>query len=460
MKTRRIIAIVAVAVIAAGAWFAYDSRREVEAQLPDGATTARVARQDLDAVVTGTGSVTPERSQPLYFGSAGTIAEVYIAEGDLVRKGDILARLDTTDLDLALSQAESALHASEATLLRTQKPPSAEDIAAAQAAVTAAQANVTQLRAGPDSIERQLADLAVQQAKNSLYGAQGNRDATNASPAASGGARASAEAQVLNAEVAVTIAELQREQLLQPLDASALRSAESQVAQAEASLARLLATPADEDVRAAEAQVEQARINVEIAQNRLDDATLLAPFDGQIGAWNVREGDTVAMTSPVGTLLDTTAFHVDLSIDETEISKIVAGQRATLSLDAYPATLIEGTVSQVALLGTSAQGIVTYRVEITLSDMDVEIRPLMTAAVDIVVATKNGALVIPNRALRRDSTGKYVEMLLSGEVSRADVVTGLSNDAVTEIVSGLEEGQEIIVTWPRDSAFGFDFGGD
>jgi len=459
VKTRRVLLIVVVAVILVGAWFILNSRGQVEAQLPEGATTAKVYRETLDAVVTYTGSLSPERSQALYFAVSGTVAEVHVSEGDIVSKGQILARLDTTDLDLSLRQARAALNASEATLLRTQKPPSAEDIAAAEAAVRAARSNLTSMQAGPGEIELQLADLAIQQAQNSLYGAQGNRDATNASPAASGGAKASAEAQVLNAEIAVTVAELQRQKLLQPADLSALRNAESQVAQAEANLARLLATPAEEDVLAAKAQVEQARINVEIAQNRLEDTTLLAPFDGQIGAWNVREGDTVVQTSPIGTLLDTSAYHVDLSADETDISKISVGQPALVSLDAYPDTLITGSVSQIAVIGNSAQGIVTYSVKIKLDPTDVDVKPLMTAAIDIIVATKEDAIVVPNRALRRDDSGKYVEVVGNGQIRRADVVTGLANDSVTEILSGVEEGQEIVVTWPRESAFGGPFGG-
>jgi multidrug efflux pump subunit AcrA (membrane-fusion protein) len=91
-------------------------------------------------------------------------------------------------------------------------------------------------------------------------------------------------------------------------------------------------------------------------------------------------------------------------------------------------------------------------VEIEVLPTEVTLRPNMTAIVDIVVARKEGVLVVPNRAIKRDSSGRlYVEVISGGEVKRRNVTTGLSNELVTEIVTGLNEGEEAVVFAPRAS---------
>jgi macrolide-specific efflux system membrane fusion protein len=94
--------------------------------------------------------------------------------------------------------------------------------------------------------------------------------------------------------------------------------------------------------------------------------------------------------------------------------------------------------------------VVSYAVEVEILSSEVPLRPNMTAITDIVVARDVGVLVVPNRAIRRDSSGRlYVEVLSEGEAQRRWVTTGLSNDLVTEVLSGLDEGEEAIVSSPR-----------
>jgi len=454
------IAIVLVVMVLGMAWVLYSYARGVDAQLPEGIVTEPVSRHDIYAVVTATGSLAPVRTQQLAFSLSGEVVEVLVAEGDVVRAGDVLARLDTTDLELSLRQAEAALAAAEASLERAKRAPLPEEIAAAEAQVCAAQAALDDLLAGPSSVDVRLAELNVDQARNSLYAAQGNRDAVAGSPAATGGAKAQAEAQVLNAEIAVTIAELNRDRLLAGPDASAIAQARAQLKQTESNLARLLNTPSPEDIRVAEAQVAQSRVNVELSRRRLEDALLRAPFDGRVGSWRLKVGDIVNPATPIGTLVDDSSYHVDVGIDETEIAAVRVGQRARIVLDAYPDVEMEAHVSAVDLIGTAAQGIVIYNVRLDLEDADVELKPQMTAAVDIVVAEKTQVVAVPNRALRRDSEGTYVETVVDGQLRRVPVQTGLSSDRYTEILDGIEVGEQVVVVWPRESLLqGGLFGG-
>ena len=117
-------------------------------------------------------------------------------------------------------------------------------------------------------------------------------------------------------------------------------------------------------------------------------------------------------------------------------------------------------MTRIDLIGQNAQGIVAYPVRVDLVPTDLLVRPLMTAAVDIVVQRKSDVLLINKRAIRRDQDGKYVEMLIDNVPEKVYIETGVSDDENTEVLSGLEDGQEIIVGRPRENIFsGGGFGG-
>jgi len=487
MNRKRLLAIFLVLIVIAGSLFLYSrGNKKVQTATPEGIRTVPVVRGPIESRISASGSLAAERTQPLTFSTSGTVAEVLVKEGDVVAQGQVLARLDTKDLELSVKQAQAALQVSESSLARTRKSPSKEEIAAAQAAVEAAKAslkdlqtgpttaevasakaaveaakaNLKDFKAGPSARDIRLADLAIAQAKNSRWGIQASRDSVRAVPGTSQGAKDQAESQVLNAEIQVEIAQINREKLNDPSKASAIKSAESQLVQAESTLARLLSTPSQEDIAQAEAQVAQARVGVEIAQGRLDDSMLAAPFAGKLADWSLYVGDNVTPATPAGTLADVSRYHIDVSIDETEISQVAVGQKVLITLDAFPDHELEGRVSKVSLLGSSSQGIVNYNVRIDLSPTELPIKPLMTAAINIIVERKDSVLLVPNRALKRDNQGKYVEVLRNQTPKRVYVKTGVANEDNTEIVEGLEEGQQVVVGTPRVNILGGpSFGG-
>jgi multidrug efflux pump subunit AcrA (membrane-fusion protein) len=138
---------------------------------------------------------------------------------------------------------------------------------------------------------------------------------------------------------------------------------------------------------------------------------------------------------------------------------VKTGQAVKIELDAFPGQDIGGNVSRIDAVGTSAQGIVNYGVRVDLQATELPIRPLMTASIRIVVAEKQNVLVVPNRAIKRDSQGRYVEILKLAVPTKVYVTTGASNEEVTEIVSGLEDGQEVITSRPRVNPMAGSFGG-
>lgn len=164
--------------------------------------------------------------------------------------------------------------------------------------------------------------------------------------------------------------------------------------------------------------------------------------------------------APVATLLDDNRYHVSVDIDETEISRVQVGQVVRIELDAFPDEDIEGTIARIDPVGTAAQGIVNYTVRVDLPATDLPVRSLMTASIRIVVAEKQDVLVVSNRAIRRDEQGRYVEILRLGSPTKVYVTTGASNEDLTEITSGLEEGQEVITSRPRVNPVAGPFGGN
>ena len=457
---KRILSIIIVIAVIAGTYYLFTLQGgDKEVTLPEGISTAVVERGPIEALISATGSLAPERIVSVGFSSAGEVAEVLVDAGDSVVSGQTLARLDDTDLQLAVRQAEAAIRASEVQLTIAQKGPSDEELEAARAAIESAKASLADLEAGAGWREKQLAKLAIDQAKNSLWGAQGSRDAIAGNQFADGGQKTQAESQVSNAELAVKMAEIRYEQIFEPPKMSVMASARAQITQAESTLATLLSMPSDESIALAQAQLDQARVNVEIARSRLDDLDLQAPMDGRIVSWDLYLDDIVSPGAPVGTLLDDSRYHIDVSIDETEIAQIALGQEARITVDAFPSVTLEGRVTEIDTLGSNAQGIVTYGISIEVSRTDLDIRPLMTAAVDIVVDRREDVLYVPNRALHRDSDGKYVEIIKAYMPSKVYVEVGVSNEEYTQVLAGLEEGQQVVIAKPRDNVMGGMFGG-
>lgn len=488
---RRFLTLLFVLAVVGGSWFIYSREEENgDPARPEGITTAFVTRDGIEAVISATGNVAAERVRSLAFATSGTVAEVLVEEGELVQAGQMLARLDARDLELSLKQSAAALHTSEAQLARAQVGPAPEDIAtmeiavelsqagiqSAQASVDGARANLARIKAGSTAEEIEISERRIEEAKNSLWGAQSQRDAVcgRVQLGASQADCDNAEASVFRAEEGVRIAELQLQQLQagarsediastqSQLDQALgqLKSAQIQVKKAQADLVRAKKGPTAEDIAISRAQVEQARVSVEIASSRLDDLALRAPIPGELARWDLSVEDSVAPGTPVGTLMDVSKYHIIVSIDETEIGQVAVGQEVRTSLDAFPGSSLQGVVSKISLSGNNAQGIVTYDVRIDLSPSSFAVKPLMTAVVDIVVERKDDVLLVANRAIRRDKDGTYVEVLRNNVPAKVYITAGVADEEHTEVLTGLEEGQEIIVSRPRENLFsGGPFGG-
>jgi HlyD family secretion protein len=441
-----IVLLVAVAVVFGGSQFMGGN----QATAAEGIQTAVVERGTLRASVDATGSVAPETQLELSFKSAGRVAEIIAEEGDQVKAGEVLARLETADLEQALIQAQASLAISEAQLAQTEDGPSTEELASARAALESALADYEEVKAGPSQEDITVAKADMEKARIALEKAQADYDKISWQT----GLGATVEASALQqASVDYERARAQYELTVDRPTDSELKQAEAQIAQARATLAALEEEPTPEELAIASAQVTQARSALTQAQLNLEDATLVAPFAGTVADVNIEVGQMVNSSTPVIVLTDLAGYHVDLYVDETEIGQVQVGQPVVITPDAFPDEEIEGEVTAIKSIGTVSGGIVTYEVRVEIAPTEVPIRSDMTASATVVVEERENVLLIPNRAIRYEEGVEYVEVLSGPEVRRVAIATGASNGTVTEVTAGLEEGDVVVANVVRGAEF-------
>ena len=214
----------------------------------------------------------------------------------------------------------------------------------------------------------------------------------------------------------------------------------------------------------AKEQVKTARESVQRAQTNLGYATITSPIDGVVLSKAVEEGQTVAASFNTPELFtiaqDLTDMRVIADIDEADIGGVKEHQRVSFTVDAYPEDNFEGEVTQVRQQATTESNVVTYEVVISARNNDLKLKPGLTANVTIFTLEKNGVLVAPAKALRFMPNeallkeGQSIEDVdapkklwtMEGNVFKAHKVeTGTTNGVLTEIVSGVSAGTEVLV---------------
>ena len=214
----------------------------------------------------------------------------------------------------------------------------------------------------------------------------------------------------------------------------------------------------------AKEQVNSSRESVQRAQTNLGYATITSPIDGVVLSKAVEEGQTVAASFNTPELFtiaqDLTDMRVIADIDEADIGGVKEGQRVSFTVDAFPDDHFEGEVTQVRQQATTESNVVTYEVVISARNDDLKLKPGLTANVTIFTLEKNGVLAVPSKALRfmpneallqkgqqiEDVEAQQKVWTLEGSVFKAHKVeTGTTNGMLTEIVSGIGEGAEVLV---------------
>lgn len=460
-------------------------------------TVTEPAERQVD-IVSAEGVVTPRKSADLAFKVSGRVEELLVQEGQAVTVGTELVRLDTGDLEQSVLQATAALESAQAELAKAEAGARVEEIAAAEAAVSAAQAQVTtaklateiakanvtsaegvlaetlagvsaseqsvviaqgnlaaaqatltatqarleQVQMGASEEELSIAEKKIEQAKTQLWAYQSERDAVGGFDDESAEYHG-AEAQVAVGELAITIAQLQYDELAKGATEQELTIARADVAQAQANVntqaalveqarADLLSvnaqvTQAEASLAIAQAQLEQSNADVQSAQaaaqqaqseldllsagtrsedlavarasvssaeaglveaqNALDDAVLRAPFDGTVGEILIDQGELVVPQATVVRFGDLSVLQIETTdLSEVDINEVKVGQEATASIDALDGDTVTGTVASIGTIAGDERGDTVYKVIIALQPDDTTaLRWGMSAFVEIKV---------------------------------------------------------------------------
>lgn len=407
--------------------------------------TATVSKGTLAAAVSATGNIQAESEIQLAFPLSGKVAEVRVTRGDTVKQGDVLATLDTTELETALAQAQAGLVIASANYSRTVDGPRNADVKAAEAALAAANDNYNKLKAGPDQADIDAAETAVRNAEAALRQAQAAHDLSYKFDPA-GYPSSPTIAQLEQAGNNLEAAKLQYDRAVRGADKAQLAAALQQIADAKASLEKVQQPVRQFDIDQAEAERRKAAVQVQQAQRRLEQAVLKAPMDGVVATANIKAGEMTG-AQPALTLVDTSRLHIDITVDEIDVAKVRTGQAVVVTLDALPNVEVKGKVDRVASTSTTVNGVVSYAVRVAIDNTAAPLRPGMTANASILLEQRENVLLVPNWAIRRDrQSGKsFLTVKIDEKTSQeVEVKTGLRNESVSEILSGVQEGQTVV----------------
>ena len=349
---------------------------------------AVVTRGDIVRTVLVDGNLEMPHKADLSFGTTGTVTEVLVDEGNNVTKGQVLARLDARSLELSVEIAQAQYETAQINLMKTIYPHYTTKWGRDMPGVW----------------------LALDEAQDNLTQAQELLD----------------EGKIEEAQVLLNLIE------------GNLSKAE------EKSLASPWQLPWE--VKSLELQVDIARANLDAAKLNLEKAVIVAPFDGVVADITITEGKdvpTATLATPAISLVDTSEIEMPGFIDEIDITMVQPGQEANIILDALPDEEVKGRVAFISPVGTIQAGVVSYDTTITLENSIEELRDGMTATAEVIIERRDDVLFIPNRAIRGTWENPTVLVLVDEQGEEREITLGLTDGINTEVLSGLEEGEEV-----------------
>jgi HlyD family secretion protein len=414
VKARWIGLIVLVVLIGAGAWYWFGIKKPDAPQY----RTATLEKGRLIASVSATGTLVPVVSVQVGSQVSGQLKEVLVDFNSQVSKNQLIARIDPESFEYRVRQSQA-------------------DLDAARAQVATQHANIAAQRAALSQVEVTLAD-----ARRDLERKEQLSDKKFLSPAEVDKARAMVNSLVEQQKSAV----------------------------AQVDVARANAGNAAAMVKQREAALSQARVD-------LERTSIRSPVSGIVIKRSVDKGQTVAASLQAPELFviaeDLTDMRVDTAIDESEIGKIKIGQRATFTVDAFPGKTFEGEVRKVRKSAQVVSNVVTYLVDVSAPNPELQLLPGMTANVRVVTDTFEDVLKVPNAAIRfrppqssddkpgkskrsegdksgrgngrPDPTSSTIYVLKKGELKAIPVKTGASDGKMVQVTGeGVTEGMEVV----------------
>jgi HlyD family secretion protein len=368
---KRIVSLVVVAgLVGAGVWgYLYTQSRGSAPRY----RTSRVERGPITAAVSATGNLNAVTTVLVGSQVSGQIKELHADFNTLVKKNQVIARIDPEIFQAKVSQAQA-------------------DLESARAAVLNQEAQVQRARADVENARAAHAEARANTAKAQVAVADARRDLDR---------KAELFRRELIAKSELDSAEAAHDSALALLDAARAKE-QALVAGIQSVQAQLRVTEAT--LQSARAQVDQKRAALRQAQVDLDHTTIRAPVDGVVVSRAVDVGQTVAASLAAPTLFtiaeDLGKMQVEVSVDEADIGRIKLEDRATFTVDSFPGQTFRGTVTQIRKAAQIVQNVVTYTVVVAVDNPGGRLLPGMTANAKMIVAEKPSVLKVPNAALR------------------------------------------------------------
>ena len=392
-RRRIIIGSIALLVLIGGGYGVYAALRPNHEIDPT--KLAAVERGDLAKVVVATGKIQPLSKVEVKSKASGIVKKLYVDYGDHVKQGEILAELDKVQLEASVRASEANYQAAQA----------ARDSAVAsleRSKVDAEGPDVPFLKLNMGRAEQMYNDGVM--AKSLVEDAEKNYQ------------------MALNKQV----------------------SAQRTLIVAKAEIAK------------AEAQVAQAKAALENAEEDLRNSTIMSPIDGLVLSRDVNVGDAVSSILVLGsqatllfTLGDISEVYVQGKVDEADIGKVYLNQPARIVVEAFKDKKFTGKVTKISPLGKEKDNVTTFEVRVSISNPTGELKANMSANAEVVLEEKKNVLMVQEAALiydkERNASVEEPDPKAPNGRKKVDIKLGISNGVKTEIVSGLNEKQQVVL---------------
>ncbi len=395
--------------------------------------TYEVQRGEVVHSLSSSGRITPVRYQGLTFGTSGDVEAVYVEAGDWVEAGQLLAELETDDLQNQIQQNEISLQAIE---LANER-----QIAEAELSLWRAELNLAQAMASDASLQVEIAEVNLERADARLFEAQAAYQGAVDAPWIPDDVRGGLARALRDAELDQKIRQAEYEQALQ---AQEVQELEQRIHQREVELARMRLEEIEIGTEAQRAQLDLERL-----QDQLADMRLVAPFDGHVLFVNVRVDQNVNSRNEVMGVGELGALEVSVDLGAEELQELEEAMPVTVVASGRPGEEMSGTLRRLPYpYGSGPAGSQdvdsSTRISLDVDPAEVGLELHDLVQITVVLERKAGVLWLPPQALRRFEGRDFVVVQEADGQRRVDVKLGVEGGDRVEIVTGLTEGQIVV----------------
>jgi len=361
----------------------------------DPSKLVKVEKGDLAKSVVATGKVTPITKVEVKSKASGIVKKLMVEYGDKVKKGQLLAQLDKDEIQAQVDQSRAALQAAQASLASSE--------ADSERAMVDAE--------GPDVplLKRQY-ERAEEMAKDGVVSASALDDADR------------------NYKMALNKQNVAKAQVL--VLKAKIRQSQAEEAKDQANLAQL--------------------------EEQLSYTDIVSPIDGIVLSRDVEIGDAVSSILVLGssatlvmTLGDTSQVYVKGKVDESDIGKVYLGQPARIKVESFKDKTFYGKVTKISPMGVEKDNVTTFEVRVSINNPGGELKAEMTANAEIILEEHKNVLQIPEGAILYDKDKQASVEVPDSKAKdgkrKVAVNIGISNGAKTELLSGLKEGDQVVL---------------